>query len=202
MTTPSIEQSHGGDYVTRTRLSDLETVDADAERRRNHGPDGRFVPRNDAGREHGAHRELTKDLRAIRDAVQAAAGGVMPSQEAREVVATALVLYGASRRSLGQRSPVVIARLLRAAVNDALAGHFTAQAALAGFSTPRGLELIDAAHRCESRAERATTAALAFAKAIQSKPRGGKQDVPWLVQPSSVRHDGEDDQADSDEESP
>ena len=166
LATPSIEQNHDGAYVTRTRPSDLETVDTDAERRRNHGPDGRFVPRNDAGRDHGAHRELTKDLRAIRDAVQAVAGGALPPQEAREVVATALTLYGASRRALGNRSLVVTPRLLRAAVNDALAGYFTAQAALAGFATARGLELIDAAHRCENRAERAMTSALAFAKAL------------------------------------
>jgi len=201
MTTPTIEQSHDGAYVTRTRTTDLETVETEADRSRNHDRDGRFTHRNDAAREHGAHRELTKDLRAIRDAVQAAAGGALPPQESREVVTTALALYGAARRSLGQRSLVVAPRLLGAAVNDALANHYRAQAALAGFATPRGLELIEAAHRCENRAERAMTCALAFAKAVEPKRRG-PQAAPWLVQPAPVRHDGEDDPAESDEESP
>lgn len=179
MTLPTIEKDNGGDYVTRTRLSDLETVDTDADRRRNHGADGRFLPHNDRGREHGAHGELTKDLKAISAGVQQVTGGAIAPDESREVARAALALYVANKRTLGQRTPLVLARVMRASVNDALASYFTAQAAVAGFATERGLTMLDAAHRCENRAERAMTTALAFAKAAGTKPPK-PEDTPWF----------------------
>lgn len=192
MTLPTIERDKGGDYVTRTRLSDLETVETDADRRRNHNAKGHFLPGNDVARQHGAHGELTKDLKAIRDAVQQATAGAIAPEESREVARAALALYVANRRQLGQRAVLVLARVMRASVNDALAGYYTAKAAVVGFATEEGLAMLDAAHRCENRAERGMTTALAFAKVAGSKPPKGEP-FSWLNPGSPLRHEGEDD---------
>lgn len=179
MTLPTIERDKGGDYVTRTRLSDLETVDTAEQRARERDAAGRFQPGNEAARQHGAHRELTKDLKAIRDAVQQATASAIAPDESRDVARAALALYVANKRTVGQRTVLVLARVMRASVNDALANYYTAKAAAAGFATEDGLALLDAAHRCENRAERGMTVALAFSKVTTTKP-AKPGETPWF----------------------
>lgn len=181
MTLPAIERDNGGDYVTRTRLSDLETVDTEGQRLRNHDAKGRFTSENDAARENGARRELTRALKEIRDAVQDAPGTAITPEESREVARSALRLYGAAKRSLGQDAPLVLLRVKRSSVNDALADYYTAKASKVGFDTERGMALVDFAGKCEQRAERAMTAAIAFAKAISGKPAKGDGIPPGFI---------------------
>ena len=50
---------------------------------------------------------------------------------------------------------------------------------MAGFATEQGLALLDAAHRCENRAERGMTTALAFAKVAGTKPQKPGE-TPWF----------------------
>jgi hypothetical protein len=83
-----------------------------------------------------------------------------------QVARDALALYAAAKRSVGCTAPLVLARLLRNAVNDVLADRLTAEALKAGVATERGAALLELAHRCEQRAERNLIAALAAAKAL------------------------------------
>jgi hypothetical protein len=180
VTTPSIERNHDGAYVTRVRPSDLEALDTEAERRRDQDARGRAVAGNKLATGSGAKHALTHPLKAVRDAVQAAAGSAIAPDDAREVVKAALKLYAAHRRAVGHAALPVLARVLRAAVNDALSSYFTVRAAELGFGTELGLAMLDAAHRCENRAERSMTAALAFAKAIGSRPPTKPEESPWF----------------------
>jgi hypothetical protein len=162
-----IEKSHGRPHLARPRPSDLETVDTEAERRRNHGERGRFVAGNDAARNASAKRTLT---RTLRQAVQETAGEALSSSDVVEVARDTLTLYGANKRSVGNGSPIVLARLLRNAVNDVLADRLTAAAIRAGIESKQGMALLEFAHKCEARAERAMVGALAAAKALGTKP--------------------------------
>jgi hypothetical protein len=185
---PTIERSHGDAYLTRVRQSDLEPVDAEAERSRNQDAKGRAKQGNKLGENRGAKHALTGPLKSITEAVQDAIGGAITPEDSKRVIADALKLYAANRRALGSGKVPVLARLIRVSVNDALATYYTTQAGAAGFATERGLELIDAAHRCENRAERAMTSALAFAKAIGVKAPPEARYAPGF----DVEADGED----------
>ncbi|HEX3594010.1 MAG TPA: hypothetical protein VHU80_02880 [Polyangiaceae bacterium] len=173
-----IELSHGRPHLARTRQRDLEPIDAERERSAQQGAGGRFVANNTAGAERGAKHDLVRPLRAVRDAVQDATGGALAPEDSREVVRAALRLYTSNRRAVGHSELPVLARLVRAAVNDALATYYTAEAARVGFATEAGLALVDAAHRAEARAERSMTAALAFAKALGGKSTKGSGYAP------------------------
>lgn len=169
MAADPIELSHGEPHLARTRPSDLEPVDTSTERNRSQNNRGLAVEGNELAKDRGAKHALTGPLKAIRDGVQDATGGAIATEDARQVVSAALKLYVANRRSLGTGKVPVLARLVRASVNDALATYYTAEAARVGFGTESGLAFVDAAHRCEARAERSMTAAIAFARAI-TKP--------------------------------
>jgi len=178
MAADPIEPKGGVPYLARTRPSDLEPIDTERQRSAQQDAAGRFVVNNTAGAERGAKHDLVRPLRAVRDAVQDATGGSLPPEDSREVVRAALRLYASNRRSVGHTELPVLARLVRAAVNDALATYYTAEAARAGFATETGLALVDAAHRCEQRAERGMTAAIAFAKALGGKAAKGSGYAP------------------------
>jgi hypothetical protein len=181
MSADPIELSHGQPHLTRKRPSDLEAIDTRRERNRSQNKRGLVVEGNELAKDRGAKHALTGPLKAIRDGVQDAAGGALATEDARVVVSAALKLYVANRRALGTGKVPVLARLVRASVNDALATFYTAEAARVGFGSEAGLAYVDAAHRCEARAERGMTAAIAFVRAIGTGRAKGDEIPPWFL---------------------
>lgn len=163
----TVEQSHGKPRLTGPRPSDLGAVEPGDERARNHDAKGRFAPGNAAGRDRSAKRALTAPLRAARRRLLEAVN--QPGAVADELLRDALAVYGSAKVELGSSSVFVLANVVSFATETVLAGYFAKQAAADGFDTPRGAELLELAHRCESQSQRAMTAALAAAKALSGR---------------------------------
>jgi hypothetical protein len=175
----TIEPSHGKARLTAPRPSDLGSVDAGDERQRNHRADGTFAPGNRAAYNRSAKRALTAPLRAARARLRDVVGGEgRPVADA--LLNDAMAVYGSARVELGKSSVFVLAPLASFATESVLAQHFTKLAAEAGFDTERGGQLLELAHRCETQAQRAMTAALAASKAVPQR-RGQEDSTPWLV---------------------
>ncbi len=164
----TVEQSHGKARLTQPRPSDLGSVEADDERRRNHRANGTFAPGNRAAFNRSAKRALTAPLRAARTRLEALGEG-LPRPVADELLQAALAVYGSARVELGSSSVFVLANLIAFATESVLAGYFAKEAAAAGFDTERGGELLELGHRCETQSQRAMTAALAAVKALSGK---------------------------------
>lgn len=178
----TIEPSHGKPRLTAPRPSDLGTVATGAERDRNHGADGRFQPGNDAARDKTARRALTAPLRAAVARVRAAAEGEVPTV-ADALLADAMAVYSSSRRELGTRSTLVLSSLAVHASESVLAGHYLRRAAELGLETKHGAALVEMAHRCETQAARAMTAALAATRVLSERPPRRRNQTPSWLQP-------------------
>lgn len=186
----SIERSHGKMRLARPRPRDAGAATADRDPFRDRDARGRFQTGNTAGRNRTAKRSITAVLRSaaasgVAGVVAAPSGSApVPAQIAQQ----ALTLYRAGRRDLHTDSPIALSHLARWAVNTALAQHLAALAAEHGLDTDQGLRLLERAHACEGRAERASIAALTMARAIG----GARKDdpPPWLV--PAAQTEGED----------
>lgn len=166
----TLEQSRGKARLTRPRLSDVGTVPTVDERSRDRVAGGLFAPGNKAAVGRTAKRALTAPLRAARTRLRELDGG-LPAPIADELLSDAMSVFNSARVELGSSSVFVLSNAVMFATESVLAGHFAKQAAVAGFDTERGAELLEMAHRCETQAQRAMTAALAAVKAL---PKRGK----------------------------
>jgi hypothetical protein len=169
----TIEASHGKPRLTQPRPTDLGTVATEDERARDRVAGGKFAPGNKAAAGRTAKRALTAPLRAARKRLQEAGEAVVPS-DADALLSDAMAVYASARLELGSASVFVLGPTVAFATETVLAGYFAKQAATAGFETERGLELLDAAHRCETQAQRAMTAALAAMKALPKRGRAAR----------------------------
>lgn len=165
-----IETSHGREYLVGPRLSDVTDSNGgtDERRRRNHDGRGRFQKGNDAARGRGPKRAI---LGSVQDLIEKTAGGTLKPSEATEVAQGAIKLYDATRANLGDDDPRVLAPALRFAVNTLLAGIFTRRAGEVGFTTKRGMALLELAHKCEGRADRSSVQATAMAEKLAAARR-------------------------------
>jgi hypothetical protein len=163
----TLETSHGKRRLTRPRLRDVAAESADRARSGNRDARGFFLPGNTVGRNSAAKAVLTSSLHAALRAemVRAAPDGAPPSAGA-EMAAEALTLYRSGRRDLQSDSPIALSHLVRWAANTALATRLAVLAADAGLGTDRGARLLELAHACEGRAERASVAAMTMARSI------------------------------------
>jgi hypothetical protein len=174
------ELSKGKVRQTGARLSDLGTVPTEDERSRDRGERGRFKAGNKAAANRSAKQALTAPLRAARTRVREAVEGQGRSL-ADALLSDAMAVYASARLELGSASVFVLAPLTSFATESVLAQHFTKLAAELGFDTERGLLMLETAHRCETQAQRAMTAALAAKKAL---PKAGKAAADWSwIQP-------------------
>jgi hypothetical protein len=164
----SFERSHGKLRLARPRLREATAPTAD-EPLRDRDALGRFATGNGAARNRTAKRSLTAALRAA--AATAAAEVAQSSQIGARAAQHALALYRAEARALVVESAMVRSHLLRWAVNTALALELQAAAVEQGPDTEQGLRLLERAHACEGRAERASVAAVTFASALGGRSR-------------------------------
>jgi hypothetical protein len=162
----TVEQSHGKSRLIGPRPSDLGTVDTAAERSAERDALGRFQPGNQIAVGRGARKALRAPYRAAEQRIgEALATGSEPTV-ADVLLRDALHVFNAARAELGSRSVFAQGPTIAYAVETVLAGFFMREAAAAGFTTERGLELHERAMACETQAARAMTAALAAAKAL------------------------------------
>lgn len=108
---------------------------------------------------------------AAGNAVRKALGGKATPEESALVAQNALVLAADAQREIGVSSPFVSNFAVRYGVAVALAGFFVQRASELGFDSPEGLAMLEAAHKCEARSERAMLAADAAVKAFAGKNR-------------------------------
>jgi hypothetical protein len=174
----TIEESHGKPRLIAPRPSDLGTVPTGHDRRQDHNPDGTFAIRNRAAADRSAKRALTAPLRAALERVRDVTEGQAPEQ-ADELLAAAMSIYASARRELGTRSTLVLSALAVHATESVLAGHYVKRAAAVGLESDQGQTLLECAHRCETQAARAMTAALAATKAL----RGSRSAKPGPYTP-------------------
>lgn len=165
-----IETSHGREYIVGPRLSDVTDGNGgtDERRRRNHDGTGRFAKGNDAARGRGPKRAI---LGSVQDLIEKTAGGTLKPSEATEMAQGALKLYDATRENLGDDDPRVLGPALRFAVNTMLAGIFTRKAGEVGFTSKRGMALLELAHKCEGRADRSSVQATTLAEKLAAARR-------------------------------
>ena len=177
--TGGIETSHGRDYLVGPRLSDINDSvgGTDERRRRDHGPGGLFRRGNGAARGRGTKRAITS---AVQDLIERTAGGSLEASEASEVAQGALKLYDATRRSLGDDDPRVLAPALRFSVNTMLTGVFTRRAGEVGFTSEEGMALLEMAHKCEQRADRSSVQATAMASKLAQAAAARPPTPAWL----------------------
>lgn len=180
----TIEHSHGKPRVTGPRLRDVNAAAADGEPIRDRDARGRFAPGNSAGRNRIAKRSITAVLRS---AVAAGVAGVVATPNGSapapaQIAQQALALYRAGKRDLRTDSPIALSHLVRWAVNSALAQHLEGLAAEYGLDTDHGLRLLERAHACEGRAERASVAALTMAQAMRARQPAGPTPMDAIEQ--------------------
>jgi hypothetical protein len=162
----TFERSHGKLRLTAKRPSDLEPVDTDARRERDHHADGRFKPGNRAGVNCLAKHSLTKTLREARQRLREALSNEVPPREADRLLDASYRRFDAARRDLGAESVLVLSPLARWAANEVLCDHFAERASSVGLETPAGDRLLARRDALEGRANRALTTALAAAGAV------------------------------------
>lgn len=157
----TFERSHDKPRLQRPKLRDVSTP-----------PSAARKPRRAEKRPHrSANRSLVSLARqAAGEAVGTHGSDVAtppaPSQLARE----ALRLFRAFVRELGTASPTARAHALGYAMQSAAAMRLTIAADAAGVDTERGLLLLEQASKCQGRAERSATAAIALA-GVLDRPR-------------------------------
>lgn len=160
----TIEHSHGKPRLTKPR------VRATRDRASADQPRTRAEQRQENARYRGSKEATRAPLAALVDkAVRKAVPSDEPPEASRLVAENALQLAGDLARSVNVAHPLVAHHCTRFGVNAALAGFYTQRAAELGFDSERGLELVDAAHKCEGRAERAQVALDAAVKAFAGK---------------------------------
>lgn len=187
------EISHGKLRVLRPRPRDAGTgPTAEERRRRDHGQDGRFRPGNRAAAERGARSVLERPERALAAIVGKLAQSLSEPSERAEVLRDVRVLYRATLRALGSNSVIVAASCATFAREQVLGGLFYARAVDAGVTTDQGARFMEAAHKCEQRAERAMLHARVMAEQLRSKATAG--DAPWF---EPAAGDGTDDEGGS-----
>lgn len=166
-----IERSHGKPRVTRKRLRDVPTAETVEERRReDHDAGGRFTVGNRAAVASGARRAISRHERAaLASQLESAAGGQLGGVDRAALLRDVMRLYASARRTLASREPIVLSSALTWARESALAGFLTAQAVELGITTEPGLQLLDAAQKCEARAERASLHAATMAERLAPK---------------------------------
>jgi hypothetical protein len=186
----TIEQSHDKPRLTQPRPSDLGTVETGADRRQDHNADGTFAAGNKAAADRSAKRALTAPLRAATARVRAVTEGQAPS-ETDALLADAMAVYSSVRRELGTRRTLVLSAVAVHAAESVLAGYFINRAAAVGLDTKQGAALIEMAHRCETQAARAMTAALAATKALGGrKPKRAKSPVELIEERAAASRNG------------
>jgi hypothetical protein len=172
------ERSHGKPRVPLHRVSDMgdgATLEQP--------PSSRVEQLRQNATNHPAKTASRRFLKAI---VEAGVDDAMPESataaESRLVAETALQLAAGAARHVNASNPFVAHHATRYGVNAALAGFYTQKAAEAGFASKLGLELVDAAQRCEQQATRAMAAIDAALKAFGNKRRaaGALDATPWL----------------------
>lgn len=182
----SIESSHGKPRVMRSRLRAVTAAGADRNPSGDRDAAGRFQAGNAVGRNRTAKRTLTATLRAaVAQALASAPTDAASPQAGAQLAQSALALYNGGRRDLRSNSPIALSHLVRWAVNTTLASHLSSTAATIGADSERGLLLLDRAHACEGRAERASIAALTMARALDERSPRRATDAPWLEPPES-----------------
>jgi len=140
-------------------------------------------PRLSRKRPHRApRRKLSAALRARVDrGVVSALSGIAAPDAGAQVARVAVSLYRAGQLELRTSSPMALSHLLRWAVGTATAQHLAMVACDVGPESDRGRELLELSMRLEGRAERASVAALSFARALGAAGRTVKAGgVPWL----------------------
>lgn len=179
---PTLEPSHQKTRVMRPRPTDIADTVGTAERRhRNHGSDGRFQRANDAARARRSKSAITKATAKRAAAAELAhVEGAQPT-DADLVAHDAMALYGDARRhDLDHDGPMVRAPAFTWSYNTALAAYYHEAARSAGLATERGMALVELAHRCEARAERAEAMALAADTRMAKRPKGDEKTEPWM----------------------
>jgi hypothetical protein len=179
----TIEQSHGRDRLTPPRLTDMGTSGASPQQP---------AERADQLRQNAMYRGSKEAARAslaavVGTQVRRAIPSDAAPEESRLVAANALQLASDAAREINVASPYVAHHVTRFGTNAALAGFFTQKAAEAGFDSPRGLELIEAAHRCEGAATRAMVAAAAAVRTF-SQGRRREPKVIDMLEARAAEH--------------
>ena len=171
-----IEKSHGRTRLTRPRLTDV----------------GQSGPTPEPPRTRSERHVASGQNRGTKEVSKAAAKALageqtrraLPSattpEASRLVAQNALQLYGDITREVGTATCFVANYAMRYSVNASLSAFFTQCAGEAGFDSKRGITMLEAAHRCEARSERAMIAIEAALKAF-SRKESKDTDVPWLV---------------------
>lgn len=171
----AIENSHNKRRVIGPRLSTM-----------GEGPTPEQVEqRREQLRANATYRASKESSRGyLKALVGEATRKAMPStatpEESRLVAENALTLAADAAREVASPSPFVAHHVTRFGVNAALAGFYTQQAAEAGFATPDGLAMVEAAQRAEQAATRAMAAAEAAVKAFAGK-RPKRIDVQAMI---------------------
>jgi EAL domain-containing protein (putative c-di-GMP-specific phosphodiesterase class I) len=143
---------------------------------------GRFAAGNHIGLERAAKHALTAPLRrALEQGLSAAATAVDSPGTGAELARAALTLYRAGKRELQTTSVIACTHLVRWAAQTCAAQHLTMAAARAGLDTELGLRLLERAHDCEGRAERATIAALSLTRALSGQRAESGDDLARLL---------------------
>lgn len=177
----SLERSHGKLRAMRPRMRDLghlPSVSGSAGRDER----GRFVAGNRVGVERAAKHVLTATLRrALEQGLAAAVSAGDAPETGAELARAALVLYRAGKRELQTSSVIACTHLVRWATQTCAAQHLTMAAARAGLDTEHGLKLLERAHDCEGRAERATIAALSLTRALSGQRTESDDDLARLL---------------------
>lgn len=160
----TLERSHGKARLTRPRLRAVRLPT----------PGGAEPPSAHARSHRAGLRALHMPLlAAAKQTVGSALGTDATPAVGAEVALQALTLYRSARRELGSRSPIVVASILRWALQTAISQHLSLAAASAGPATELGQRLIERAHAADGRSERAILAAVTLAGALETRsPRG------------------------------
>jgi hypothetical protein len=104
------------------------------------------------------------------EAMARPSGAASPPEGAQELAREALRAFRAFCRELATASPTARAHALAFAVQSAIAQRLNFSAAAEGLDTARGLALLEQAAKCQGRAERSATAAIALV-GLLGKPR-------------------------------
>jgi hypothetical protein len=178
----TFERSHGKPRVIRARLTDLgRPVGGDAAAAKtkaaNHGPDGRVLPGNRLGQAHGRKRApASRELGLAADLDRALARDLTPDERARltdrlGVLKDTLKLYAEFRRDLATDAPAATAAAFAFARETTVAAVLYSESIKTGLTSPRGLQLLEAAQKAEARSERASLHATTMADRFRRSER-------------------------------
>jgi hypothetical protein len=169
----TIERDNGKPRLQRKRLRDVSR------------PASTTAKPSPTDRRHRtANRSLVLQARRIAGELgvgSARVDGAAAPEGAQELARESLRAFRAFVRELATQSPTARTHAFAFAMQSAAAQRLTFAAAAAGVDTPRGLQLLEQAQKCQGRAERSAIAAITFAGLLDRVPKGKRADVvPWF----------------------